>query len=53
MKTKFDITEKKANKCPNCSKEDIELEQCEYCLSWFCIDCINEHKISCPEREVI
>jgi len=37
--------------CPNCGKEDVELEQCEYCLNWFCILCIDEHKSECPEKE--
>jgi len=53
MKARFDITKKKINKCPNCGKEDVELEQCKDCLNWFCIDCINGHKFECPEREVI
>lgn len=43
----------KENKCPNCGKESVELEQCKYCLNWFCISCIDEHKIECPERETI
>jgi len=52
MKARFNMT-KKINKCPNCGKEDVELRQCEFCLNWFCIDCIDEHKLECPEREVI
>jgi len=38
------------NICPNCGTEDVELVLCEYCLNWFCIECIDEHKRNCPER---
>ena len=38
--------------CPNCETKDVELEQCEFCLNWFCCECIDEHKLNCPEREV-
>lgn len=43
----------KENQCPNCGEKDVELEQCEYCLNLFCINCIDEHKLICPEKEVL
>jgi len=37
--------------CPNCGTEDVELEVCPYCLNIFCVECVEEHKRQCPERD--
>lgn len=41
----------KDDECPNCEIKDVEIEQCDYCLNWFCCQCIDEHKKNCPERD--
>jgi len=41
----------KDNTCPNCGAKSVEIVRCMDCLNYFCVECEDEHKRNCPERD--